>query len=81
LKNETTSRYALTGGIFLRNKDAIIPSVAVDYNKFRIGFSYDVNISNLKTASNGKGGPEISLTYQSMKIKSKTQHKIVCPIY
>ena len=81
LKNETTSRYALTGGIFLRNKDAIIPSVAVDYNKFRIGFSYDINISNLKTASNGKGGPEISLIYQSMKIKSKTQHKIVCPIY
>ncbi len=81
LKNETTSRYAVSCGLFLRNKDAIIPSVALDYNKFRIGFSYDVNISSLKAASNGKGGPEISLIYQAMKIKSKTQHKIICPIY
>lgn len=81
LKNETTSRYAVSGGLFLRNKDAIIPTVALDYNKFRIGFSYDVNISSLKAASNGKGGPEISLIYQAMKIKSKTQHKIICPIY
>lgn len=81
MKDETTSRYAVIGGLFFRNKDAIIPSVAIEYNKFRIGFSYDLNISGLKTASNGKGGPEISLIYQSIKIKSKTQHKIVCPIY
>lgn len=81
LKNETMNKYSVSGGLFLRNKDAIIPTMAIEINKFRIGFSYDINVSSLRTASNGKGGPEISLIYQSIKIKSKTQHKITCPIY
>ncbi len=81
LKDENTAKYSVSGGLFLRNKDAIIPTLAIEYNKFRIGFSYDINTSGLKTASNGKGGPEFSLIYQSIKIKSTTQHKIACPIY
>jgi len=30
-----------------------------------MGISYDVNVSSLKTASNGQGGIELSLRYMS----------------
>lgn len=43
--------------------DAFILSTRVDYNQFSFGFSYDFNISALRTASNGNGGFEVSLQY------------------
>lgn len=51
-------------GAFLRMKDAIAPVVQVEHAGFNIGVSYDVNISDLKVASTGRGGFEISLKYQ-----------------
>ena len=50
------------GGYF-RVGDAFIPTVAFEIANFSVGLNYDINISNLKTASNGKGGFEISLRY------------------
>jgi type IX secretion system PorP/SprF family membrane protein len=72
---------SIAAGIHYRLKDAIIPSVAMNYNKFRIGFSYDINLSSLQTASNNRGGAEISIIYQTMQIKAKPQRKTICPIY
>ena len=43
--------------------DAIIPYVGLEFNGFRIGASYDVNISSLKTASQSRGGLEVSLIF------------------
>jgi type IX secretion system PorP/SprF family membrane protein len=43
--------------------DAIIPYLGLEFNGFRIGASYDVNISSLKTASESRGGMEISLIF------------------
>jgi type IX secretion system PorP/SprF family membrane protein len=43
--------------------DAIIPYVGLEFNGFRLGASYDVNISSLKTASQSRGGLEISLIF------------------
>ncbi len=81
LKDEITKRLALGAGLFFRTGDAVIPMVALYTNKFRFGFSYDVNTSDLKIASNRKGGPEFSVVYQSLKIRAVTQKKTVCPIY
>ena len=50
-------------GAYYRHQDAVIPVVAMDYRSFRVGLSYDVNISSLSEASGGKGGFEISLGY------------------
>ena len=72
---------SLVGGLHYRLKDAIIPSIAINYNKFRVGLSYDINISSLKTASHSKGGAEISIIYQTLQIKAKPQQKTICPIY
>ncbi|WP_153796901.1 PorP/SprF family type IX secretion system membrane protein [Foetidibacter luteolus] len=50
-------------GAWMRMNDAIIPYVGLEYNDFRLGVTYDVNTSSLKTASNSRGGIEISLIY------------------
>lgn len=54
---------AISLGGYMRAKDAFIPSVLVEYASFAMGITYDVNISNLKNASNGRGGVEVSLRY------------------
>lgn len=51
------------GGVWYRVGDAAIPYVGLGYNDFRLGLSYDVNVSSLSEASNGKGGFEVSLIY------------------
>ena len=55
--------YTLHGGAFLRWNDAVIPVLKVDYNPFSFSFSYDVNISKLKTSSQGRGGFEFGVAY------------------
>ncbi len=77
----TKKNQSIVGGVHYRLKDAIIPSVAINYNKFRIGLSYDINLSSLKTASKYKGGAEISIIYQTLQIKAQPQRKTICPIY
>jgi type IX secretion system PorP/SprF family membrane protein len=50
-------------GSWMRMNDAVIPYVGLEFGSFRLGATYDVNISNLKSASNSRGGMEISLIY------------------
>lgn len=57
-------RYIFHAGAYLRWKDALIPVAKLEFKPLAIAVSYDANISQLKTASNGRGGFEISLTYQ-----------------
>ncbi len=56
--------------------DAIILSTRFDYNNFSLGFSYDVNVSELKTASNNQGGFELALVY---KICGQERRGVYCP--
>ena len=56
--------------------DAIILSTRFDYNDFGIGFSYDVNVSNLKPASNSNGAFEFSIIY---KIQGADKRGVYCP--
>lgn len=53
------------GGAWFRvtGTDAIIPYIAGEYKDFRLGLSYDINVSSLSEVSNGRGGFEISLMY------------------
>ena len=54
---------AASFGGFYRPGDAIIPTVQLEMSNYAIGLSYDVNISDLRNVSFGKGGFEISLRY------------------
>jgi type IX secretion system PorP/SprF family membrane protein len=53
-----TSLYA---GVYYRVNDAIIPYFGFGTPKMQLGISYDLNISSLKTATQSRGGFEISL--------------------
>lgn len=53
----------IEGGIGYRTGDAVYPYLNFTFNHFRLGIVYDVNISPLAVASNGRGGAEVSLTY------------------
>lgn len=60
--------------------DAIIPNFGVNYLSWQFGFSYDINISQFKEATNGNGGPEIALVYTITKVKPPKTFK-ACPIF
>lgn len=56
--------------------DAAIISTRFDFNNFTLGFSYDINVSELNAASNGNGGFELALVYQ---ICNGFQRNVYCP--
>lgn len=71
---------AFYAGTWLRYADAIILSTGYDYQNFQFGLSYDINISNLRPASNGRGGLEIAVIYILKKVPPVINKKI-CPTY
>jgi len=54
---------ALSIGGYYRFKDAIVPSLLFQYNRYAIGVSYDINVSALTPASKRNGGLEVMLRY------------------
>lgn len=71
----------LYGGLFLRTGDAFIFTTGIDYENWNLGLSYDVNYSELRTASNRRGGLEISLTYIFKKYIPNLRRYKICPNY
>jgi len=73
-------QYTLHLGAFMRLKDAFIPVVKFDYHPFSVAFSYDANVSQLKTASQGRGGLELSISYIGFFDKENSSKFIpLCP--
>lgn len=60
------------------DNDALIPNVNLDYRNFSFGFSWDWNISDFQVATNGNGGPELSLIYTLGKSRVEEEVKIPC---
>jgi hypothetical protein len=58
--------------------DAIIPYIGLEFSSIHIGYTYDINISNLKKASNSVGGNEISLIYIKKPVDPNAK-KLGCP--
>ena len=72
----------LVGGIWFRhnfeNADAVIPMIGINYKNLRVGFSYDVTISNLKGSTGG--AYEASASWQfPCREKRRTIKAIKCP--
>lgn len=51
-------------GLYTRWKDAIMPSILIDWKSFQFGISYDITISKLRNAYRG-GSLEFSLSYST----------------
>lgn len=60
------SEVAMFLGLFYRWKDATYAVVKIDFADFAFGVSYDVNVSKLNVASNGRGGLELNLAYSKV---------------
>ena len=69
------------GGLYYRTRDAGYIVAGMDYDNWRVGLSYDLNISDLRPASNGRGGLEISVVYIMRKIQPPALKYKYCPDY
>jgi type IX secretion system PorP/SprF family membrane protein len=76
--DKTISALSAGAGAFMRLNDAIVPVIKLSYNNFEIGGSYDINISKLRTASNARGGYELSLAYKAF-LNDATLQRLRCP--
>jgi len=57
------SSTAVSIGLHARVGDALIPSIGYEISNWKIMFSYDANLSGLRTASNTVGAFEVTLTF------------------
>lgn len=78
VNNDEDSPVELYGGLWYRFNDAIIPYFGLEFSGLRLGVSYDFNTSSLKTASNSRGGMEVSLIYVRVP-PDRTDRKTRCP--
>jgi len=73
------SNYILSLGSFLRWKDALIPVIKLEMNALAVSLSYDVNVSQLKTVSQGRGGIELSVSYIGFLSRENAKYRVLCP--
>jgi type IX secretion system PorP/SprF family membrane protein len=67
------------GGLWYRNKDAIIALVGFKYSIFRFGYSYDVTISKLR---GGYGSHELTGSFQFFcKKRRRVFNTVNCPTF
>ena len=72
--------YTIHFGGYVRYKDAFIPVMKLDYHPFSVALSYDVNTSALKTASQSRGGFELSISYLGFLDRyNSTRDAVLCP--
>lgn len=76
LNNDERSPTNIYGGLWMRWNDALIPYLGLEFSNMRIGASYDVNISSLKSGSQSRGGMELSLIYIKKPVDGKS---VPCP--
>ncbi len=72
-------RYLFHCGTYMRWRDAIIPVAKLEFQPLAVAISYDANISSLKTSSKGRGGFEISLSYQKFRKNNSSLDAVRCP--
>ncbi|GAO41619.1 PorP/SprF family type IX secretion system membrane protein [Flavihumibacter petaseus] len=77
VNNDFENPTSLYVGSWYRFGDALIPYLGLEWNDLRLGLTYDVNTSSLKTASQKRGGIEISLIY--VRKASDGRKDIPCP--
>jgi type IX secretion system PorP/SprF family membrane protein len=80
LNYNLSDNVSVFGGAMYRLGDAIILDAGVEVYNTRIGVSYDINYSDLKTATESQGALEISAVYIFKKEKpQRMQSAMFCP--
>jgi type IX secretion system PorP/SprF family membrane protein len=74
------TQLSISGGAIYRLNDAIVPVAKLNKNKWSLGLSYDTNISSLRTASNFRGGFEMTLSIVNPLMRDNSDaDKTKCP--
>ena len=58
-------RSCLGIGAYYRYQDAVIVNLLLELGQYAIGFSYDINTSALTKVSTLRGGPELTIRFNS----------------
>lgn len=65
--SEDDDQTALTTGIWYRYRDAIVPYIGLDWNKFQLGISYDIMGKELRSVTPKNASFEISIRYSGKR--------------
>ena len=76
--NEDVTRIAYAG-VWYRNQDAIVPYAGIEIESWKLGISYDINMSDLNLASQSKGGFELSLKWEIPRPSLRMYRAVPCP--
>jgi len=78
---KTKSLALQLGGGFRFNSigDAALIAAELHHRYMQVGFSYDLNVSQFKEATNRNGGPELSVRYTIHKVRPLRYRKL-CPL-
>jgi type IX secretion system PorP/SprF family membrane protein len=70
----------LIAGMYYRYKDAVIPTVGIEWKNLKFTYTYDFTVSNnLSNLNSARGGSEISVIYSNLfKSKSREARKVGC---
>jgi type IX secretion system PorP/SprF family membrane protein len=80
-QEDDDNTFSLSGGVMYRWNDAVIPVIKLDYYNWAVGVTYDANVSKLRTASTGRGGFELTLSYSNfLNIRNSSLEKVRCPV-
>ncbi len=58
-------RSSLGLGVYYRYKDAVVLALLMELGQYAVGFSYDLNVSGLTKVSTLRGGPEVTIRFNS----------------
>ncbi|MBN4052226.1 MAG: hypothetical protein COC01_04880 [Bacteroidetes bacterium] len=78
---DTESDIVISFGSYYRFQDALLLISEIEYDNWKVGISYDINVSRLHVASNHRGGFEISIIYIDKWLSGKDRTPFVVPCY
>lgn len=81
LKENSVNYRSVFAGLWYRTRDAGFITAGMYYDRWRVGLSYDVNVSQLQPASKGRGGFEISLRYILRELERPDELHKSCPTF
>lgn len=81
IKTNNLKLHHIHAGLAYRHLDALILHLGITYRKTKIILSYDINLSKLKVASNGRGSFELNIQYLLKKNPLTFPIKQICIDY
>ena len=72
----------LTGGLYWRPGDALIPMIGFEWKSIKLSFTYDATSSPLKNFNNSRGAYEFALIYHGMYSEyNGSRRQSFCPTF